>query len=185
MSPNSDHSHVLSAGEFERLFRHNHQFLCVIAARIIKDDVVAKDLVQDFFIKYWENRHHLHVASFEAYAYRAVNNSCIDYLRRQEVSQKRHAGLETDVYTLQPSDEMPAEDKRLNRLLQLFNQLPPERRRVFELHVQEGLTYREIALQLNISVNTVKTQLRRAYTALRGKIISLLVLLWILFLIFF
>ncbi len=163
--------------QFEELFHKNHQFLCMVAVKLVNDDYIAEDLVQEFFIKYWEGKDNIRLkTSFEAYAYRSVKNSCIDYLRRQTVTEKRNAGILTEYYEEPDDVEMPTEDRRLKRVIQLLNELPADRRRVFELHALERLSYQQIAEKLNISVNTVKTQLRRAYSTLRGKAIVAVVL---------
>ncbi|WEK18483.1 MAG: RNA polymerase sigma-70 factor [Candidatus Pedobacter colombiensis] len=164
--------------KFEGLFNSNHQFLCMVAHKIVQDDFVAEDLVQEFFMKYWEARDSIHfTTSFGAFAYRSVKNSCIDYLRKQNVADKRFAQIPIEDFEEESTDqEIPEKDKRLQRILQLLDKLPAERRKVFELHALEGLSYKQIADRLGISVNTVKTQLRRAYSTLRGKAILAVVL---------
>ena len=46
----------LTIEELELFFKSNHAFLCLAALSIVKDKDVAKDIVQDFFISYWERR---------------------------------------------------------------------------------------------------------------------------------
>lgn len=162
----------ITLADFELLFKNNQQFLCMVAARILKDDTLAEDLVQDFFIKFWELRERVNYRSFEAFAYQSVKNSCIDYLRRQSVSERRLS--EISLAENDNQEDIPADDKRLRRVLQLIDTLPPERRKIFEMHAVEGLSYKEIAGRMDISVNTVKTQLRRAYGTLRGKVFTAL-----------
>ena len=160
---------------FDELFIKNHQFLCMIAVNIVRDEFVAKDLVQDFFVKFWLQRNKIILKNFEAYAYRSVKNSCFNYLKHQAVENKHYLSIvkeDQDIFNSAEQgweDELPEREKQLLKVLQLLNKLPVERRKVFELHVLEGLTYRQIADRLGISINTVKTQLRRAYGTLRGK----------------
>ncbi|MBE9601577.1 RNA polymerase sigma factor [Pedobacter sp. MC2016-24] len=162
--------------KFEELFKKNHQFLCMIAYKIVDDHYVAEDLVQDFFVKYWEKGDKIHlITNFERFAYRSVRNGCIDYLRKKSVSDKRFCDLLSHAdFQESESLEIPDNDQRLIRVLKLLDELPVERRKVFELHALEDLSYMQIANKLGISVNTVKTQLRRTYMKFRGKILILL-----------
>lgn len=167
---------------FDSLFVKNHQFLCMIATNIVRDDFVAKDLVQDFFVKYWQMKDQLAPKNFAAYAYRSVKNSCLNYLKHQVVEDKYYVNVSQAVLeslsdeTQDDVEELPERVRRLKRILELLDELPADRRKVFELHAIEGLSYLQIAARLGISVNTVKTQLRRAYSTLRGKAITILVL---------
>ncbi|SDE66722.1 RNA polymerase sigma-70 factor, ECF subfamily [Mucilaginibacter pineti] len=167
---------VMSLKEFEQLFHKNQQFLCMIAEKIVRDDVVAEDLVQDFFIKFWESKDRLRYKFFEGFAYRSVKNASIDYLRRQQTAEKQLASMAELENLALADEEIPAQDARIKRILELLDALPAERRRIFELHVLDNRSYKEIADELGISVNTVKTQLRRAYLTLREKAILVLIL---------
>lgn len=168
--------HTLTLQEFEILFHKNQQFLCMVAEKIIHDDLVAEDLVQDFFIRLWEQKDRLRYQSFEAFAYRAVKNSCLDYLRRQQTVEKKFSALYSLETIANEQEDILAQDARLKKILELLDELPAERRKIFELHVLDGRSYKEIAAELGISVNTVKTQLKRAYLSLRGKALILLIL---------
>jgi RNA polymerase sigma factor (sigma-70 family) len=56
----------------------------------------------------------------------------------------------------------------------MIQSLPPDRRKIFMLHAMDKLSYAQIAEKQSISINTVKTQLKRAYNALRTKTLGLL-----------
>jgi len=180
----TDQTEIPDLTSFDELFLNNHQFLCMVAVKIVLDDFVAKDLVQDFFVKYWESGDKINAKNFEAYAYRSVKNTCFNYLKHQAVAAKHHISvpvsqLESFPDTDQSEDideELPERKLRLKRVHQLLEELPAERRKVFEFHAIDGLNYRQIAERLDISTNTVKTQLRRAYSTLRGKAIATVVL---------
>jgi RNA polymerase sigma-70 factor (ECF subfamily) len=66
---------------------------------------------------------------------------------------------------------MASEDTEsyLERISQLIEQLPPKRRQVLELNIVEQKSYQEIAEALDLSVNTVKEHIRKAYAFLRDK----------------
>lgn len=165
-------------GEFEELFRKNHKFLCLIAFNYVNDKYLAEDIVQDFFISFWQKQDTIVLkGSFEAYARQAVKYRSIDYIRKQEVNIRRMSELpsEPEGYELdEDMEKLSMEQERHLRILELIEKLPEDRRRIFILHAMEELNHPQIAKKLNISVNTVKTQLYRAYKALRSKAILLI-----------
>ncbi len=83
---------------FEQLFRLHHKRLCLLALNWIGDRDVAEDIVQKFFITLWNNREVVRLkTSFDAYACKAIKYSCIDYLRREAVLEKRKELLSVQV----------------------------------------------------------------------------------------
>ncbi|MBE9597963.1 RNA polymerase sigma factor [Pedobacter sp. MC2016-24] len=183
----SSQPEILDIKKFEGLFKGNHQFLCMIAFKIVQDHYVAEEIVQEFFVKYWEEcSGFLLKRNFTAFAYRSVKNRCIDYLRRQSVFNKNFVVVPFDGFDQQQADheEVPEKDQRLKRVLELFNELPVERRKVLELHAIHDLSYKEIAEKLGISVNTVKTQLRRGYSKLREQTFFIMLLSHLIYFIF-
>ena len=168
-------SKTLNIDEFEAMFRRNHQFLCAVAMQYVHDQFAAEDMVQDFFIDFWQRRHTIQLTtSFEAYARRAVKYKCIDFLRKNAVAEKRNSMFsmleETQVPTEEP-DQEEIKHQRYIRIVELIQKLPENRKNIFIMHAVEKLSYAEIAKKQNISINTVKTQLSRAYAALRNKTI--------------
>lgn len=130
----------------------------------------AKDVVQDFFFRYWGKRDALRTPdSFERYAFRAIRNSVINY-QQSAATRNRHNVQATaaDMYDPQSdASTLQREDQLKAGLLLAIQSLPDQRRKIFLLSNGEGYKYSEVADKLNISVNTVKTQLRKAYETLR------------------
>jgi len=166
---------TLNIDVFETLFRTNHQFLCMVAMQYVQDKFIAEDLVQDFFIDFWQRRHIIQLTTgFEAYARRAVKYKCIDFLRKNAVAKKRNSMFSILEETQMPNDETDQEEvkhQRYVRIVELIHKLPENRKNIFIMHAVEKLSYADIAKKQSISVNTVKTQLSRAYAALRNKTI--------------
>ncbi|HEY0272692.1 MAG TPA: RNA polymerase sigma-70 factor, partial [Chitinophaga sp.] len=155
----------------EHLFTQNYRSLCQLSYSFVKNMDVAKDIVQDFFIQYWEKFKHqeLHI-NFDSYAYVAVKNRSLNYLKSQEVKlrHEHHAGDTLYEMEVAPGDtDMDGKDRYKMKLLKAMDQLPAGQRKVFMLSAVDGLKYMEIATQMNISINTVKTQIRKAYQAIR------------------
>jgi RNA polymerase sigma-70 factor (ECF subfamily) len=141
----------------------------------------AKDIVQDFFIRFWEKRNSLQLhTGFEAYAYSAVKNRSLNFIASEDVKTRRQEEVRHNLYVAGASSETTQSDARERyrvQLIQAIEKLPEQRRKVFLLSNVGGLKYTEIAQQLNISVNTVKTQIRKAYLFLREECGALPVLL--------
>jgi RNA polymerase sigma-70 factor (family 1) len=183
----SSQPEILDIKKFEGLFKSNHQFLCMTAFKVVQDHYVAEEIVQEFFIKYWDECKEIQLkVNFTAFAYRSVKNRCIDYLRRQSVLNKHLMKVPLDNIDQEQADgeELPEKDLRLKRILELFHELPVERRKVLELHAIHDLSYKEIGEKLGISVNTVKTQLRRGYSKLREQTFSIILIAYLIYIIF-
>jgi len=171
--------------EMEALFRKHYHFLCTAAYYITGDESTAKDIVQEFFYYCWKKREEIVIAGeFRSYASRAIRNACLNYLK----SSRKTALLPEFVYNSETSAEESVQKKeegleeRNKALWAAIDRLPEQRRLIFLLSNKEDLTYAEIAQRLDISVNTVKTQIRLAYQYLRDECSWLLYLVIFLFL---
>ena len=154
------------------MFRQQYRFLCLVAFRIVRDQAAAEDIVQDFFLDLWQRRNAITaVNSFQAYATRAVKNLSISFLRKQQVASD-------DQLNALPDESNPLEEKEIfiageavtSRVMAVVELLPAERKKIFLLHVIDRLSYAQIAEKNNISLNTVKTQMKRAYAFVRERI---------------
>lgn len=149
----------------EELFKKNYALLCLVAFSIVKDKDIAKDIVQDFFVSFWNKRDTISIStSFEAYAKKSVKNLSLQYLKKKKKEQRLHEIILMEVNKTKQSSDKP---KINQKLIELVNKLPEKRKEIFVSAVLEGKSYAEIAKTNNISVNTVKTQMKRAYTFLR------------------
>lgn len=169
--------------EIESLYRTYYQQLCLTAMRYVPAVDEARDIVQDFFINYWERRFQGIDAPdhFAAYARRAVRNLSIDFIRRQEAADRRQAAFGTveDAVETEPfveREESEAYQQRLSRIFELIDQLPPGQRAILRMHALDKLSYEQIATRQGVSINTVRTQLTRAYKSLRKSSSGILIL---------
>lgn len=159
---------------FETLFKEHYQFLLLQAFQSVGDEEVAKDVVQLFFIDLWEKRSAGEIKNFKAYASRAVRNLAISQLRGQasEATRRDQFSLnqeESEEDELTRAEEQKRELRREEWVADLIDQLPEKRKAIFLDFVVGGLSYAEIAQKYGVSINTVKTQMRRSYEFLRGK----------------
>lgn len=158
---------AVNTKEIEYLFKDNYTLLCLVSFTIIKDKDAARDIVQDFFISYWQKRKVLSLRiSFQAYAVRAVKNLSLIAVKKTNKEQPLDVVLHKHEYEVQNTlDKSNIHEK----LWELLNQLPHSRKEIFISSVVHGQTYAQIAEINGISINTVKTQMKRAYAFLRSK----------------
>lgn len=168
---------------FDALFRAYYAPLCRYACSLTDGDPdEAEDMVQQVFVKLWEQRAVLEVQwSVKAYLYKMVHHRCLNRLRdarvREQYKTYNAAQLE------QPQEHLPGAAAELSvRIQRALEGLPTECRRIFELSRFEELKYREIADQLGISIKTVETQMGKALRQMRTELADYLVTILVAFL---
>jgi RNA polymerase sigma-70 factor (family 1) len=154
---------------FEELFRNNYAKLCFFALQYLGDEDAVKDIVQDVFVNYWNKREDLAIEenAISSFLYAAVKNACLNKLRRLKLEQGYLNQQELD----------PAEDAvALNLMIRsevmleinkIITTLPTNCQTIFKMGYLEGLKNPQIAAELGITVNTVKTQKKRGMQLLR------------------
>lgn len=153
---------------FNLFFREYMEELYLYAYAFVKEREVAEDIVQDVFIYLWTNRSKIsYTGPVCGYLMRAVKNACINHRVHTKVKEKYQQEV------LMSGSEIPEETENIEELCRKLNEtidkLPPKCREIFVMGCVEGLTYSEIADQLEVSVNTVKTQMKFAYRKIRNE----------------
>ncbi len=173
---------ISSEEQFSVFFAQNYRAACLIALRYINDVALAEDLVQDVFVAFWENRENLQtISNPRHYFFIAVKNHALNRVQRDKSNTVSLASLFIDLSDEDGADRFDDEELAV-RIYQAINELPTACRKIFLLAYQNNCTYQQIADQLNISKNTVKTQIGIAYKQLRDKLNGLVINLLLLFL---
>lgn len=158
---------------FERLFKKYYQPLCEYARSILSDGGLAEDVVQDVFIYFWNNRKIINIQfSVKSYLYTAVRHGALNLLKKQLTERKHSPQLTEFVEFLQTSDYSEDEQEEITHIRSVMEELPKQCLKVFLMSALEEKKYNEIAEELGISVNTVKTHITKAYRLIREKITS-------------
>ncbi|WP_242134457.1 RNA polymerase sigma factor [Aestuariivivens marinum] len=145
--------------------------LCGYASNLARDDFKSEDIVQNVFVRIWQQREDLNPKiSIKNYLYRSVYNEFIDQYRKEmAISTLEKKYIEGVDALVEIEDDK--EDKRILSLIeQEIEQLPAKCKETFVLSKKEGLTYVEIAEYQNVSVNTVEKQMVKAFSILRKKV---------------
>lgn len=162
---------------FEALYDRYWKKLYYQAARKTNSLEDAQEIVQNIFASLWLRRHQLQIESnLASYLAVAVKYKIFKYLAQQykkEAFRKDTAWIDFDNST---QDWLQFEELRV-RLEQLISELPEKCQLIFKLSREDGLTYKQIAERMNISVKTVETQLSRALKKIRAGIQRFLITL--------
>lgn len=139
----------------------------------LKSVTLAQDVVQEVFLRLWNKREVLpSVENIDSFIFIIARNEIITQLRKK----LPYAGVEQQwpdlpEKVLQPDLQL-AYRQQHQLLEQAVSKLPPQRKRVYILHRHEGLSYEEIARQMNISRETVKGHMVKALAFLRTYLVT-------------
>ena len=152
----------------QKLFDIYYEPLLLYCYRLIRDSESAEDIVQDCFVHIWRSRR---LENFEGeldrFMFQAIKFRAINYVR----DQCRRDQLADNIS--EENDELPTyfQEEEAGKEIELLHYtiscLPDECRKIFLMACLDDMKYREIAETLNISLNTVKTQMKIALRFLR------------------
>ncbi|MBR8533953.1 RNA polymerase sigma-70 factor [Carboxylicivirga sediminis] len=144
--------------------------LVIFARQFIQSSTEAEDIVQNAFIKLFENfEEEKNLLAAKGFLYKTIRNECINILKHEAVKRK---------YSQQTLLEVSSETYFLNKIIEeetystltnAINQLPEQCQKILILSLN-GLKNNEIAEDLSISINTVKSQKKRAYKRLKEQL---------------
>lgn len=149
---------------FEVLFKTYYKDLVLFGGSILQDRFLIEDIVQTVFLRLWNTHKELEIKnSLKSYLLTAVRNSCLDEIRHTEIireyqqsapGQHQLEDYDTDNYILY-SDLS-------EHLEQAIGKLPEQYAKVFRMSRLEGIKYKDIAAQLNISERTVEVWISKS-----------------------
>ena len=170
---------------FAYVFRMYYSPLLNYAGRILKDVEAANDVVQECFCRLYERRRELRKElQVRPYLYKSVYNACMDAIKHQKVESNYINQELLDFYFSKvvetPEAEQALLDEDLKGAIQdALNKLPERCREIFVLSKVDGLSNKQIAEQLNISMKTVEAQMTTAFVRLRKELGWLLCFIFI------
>jgi RNA polymerase sigma-70 factor (family 1) len=158
----------LAPDNFEEVFKQYYAPLVVYACKFVPETDIAREIVQDFFVRLYEKWNTIIIgSSLKSYLYRSVYNCCINYIHQRTIQDKHLRNID-----MERSDEDNLENEinsveLQNRIYQLIETLPPKCRKIFKMNRMEGMKNDEIAETLKLSKRTVETQISKALKILR------------------
>lgn len=166
------------------IFDKYYKGMCYFAYTLLGDMHLAEDFAQEAFIAFYRKREEIKNEEkvIKSYLYTSIKNSVSNWARHNKVQEKywlrtgfseqddldiHHALIETEVMT---------------EIYRIVSELPSACQTIFRLSYFEGFSNQEISEQLNLSVNTVKTQKRRGLKHIQSRLDPEFFLLFISFL---
>lgn len=130
----------------------------------------AKDLMQESFIKLWDNCKDVPYDKAKGFVFTLARNSFLNELKRGQMIQKHKNNAPKKILHIQSPHYVLEEKEFLDKINSAISSLPDKNREVFLLNRIDGKTYREIAEILDISIKTVEKWMHDALVVLRKKI---------------
>jgi RNA polymerase sigma-70 factor (ECF subfamily) len=155
---------------FEAVFRKYHAKIYHFVLNILIDKVLAEDITQNVFLSIWEHKEDIiPEKDFSAYLYTIAKNLVFRETEKMLLSFR----YEKHIRQIHPDEEDFSTQEIIDAhlleetILQLIDQLPEARKRIFLLHFKEELSNREIAEKLSVSVENVEVQISRSRNHIR------------------
>lgn len=154
-----------------------------LACRFV-DDESAKDIVQEVFATYWEQKEIIEANYIHSYLFKCVQNRCLNYLKHRMIVNEAHISIaEQRIESL--GTDSDANDTLRNLITRdvyevvesSVRKLPPRCAEAFRLCFFHDLPQKEVAVIMNISLRTVETHIRQAVTFLKTDLHDLLLLI--------
>lgn len=163
---------------FESLFKQHYEELLYHSLSIVNSDDIARDIVHDSFVYLWKIKKDIDLSySLKSYLYKIVRNNSLNFLKHKKVEQKYKD------YVINMSSEtaidLEQHEARIVKLEHKLKALPPRTREVIEKCFIEGFKYKEVAEELGISLNTVKTHISNGLKTLRTELSEDIILFFI------
>jgi len=146
-----------------------------LARRILLDDGLAEDVVQEVFLSVWRNPGAFDErrAGVSSWLLAMVHHKAVDAVRREEGHRRRGRRAEDDMALSAPTATRDAEDQAVDRVVSqqvrtALGELPPAQREALALAYYGGYTQREVAALTGVPLGTVKTRMLSGMRKLRA-----------------
>lgn len=164
----------LKAGDssaYKELFDLYYMPLSVYSLKYCDSFELAEDIVQEIFIKFWDEKLFMKLdQAIGPYLFKSVKNNTLQAAKNK--NKYLFEEIEDQVNVLMDEDNLDLEflEQEKRKLYKEIEALPLKSKEVFNAIVFNNLKYKEVALELGVSVNTVKTHYSRALKQLRNSL---------------
>lgn len=158
---------------FTKLFDAYNNRVYYFALSLLRNEGEAEEVMQEVFVKIWENRHQLNARySFSSYLFTVTKNHILNRMRRKAHEKNYADYCRHNTYTSRNLTDDELSYRELNSMVhRAIDTLSPRKREIFVLSREKNMTYREIAAKLNISIKTVENQMVFALRQLRAALL--------------
>ena len=162
---------LLKAGDieaFEKVFFSFADRLYYFSLRYLRNEQDAEEIVQDVFVKIWENKENLNEnLSFSGYLFTIARNTIFNQNRKKvnEQAYQNYVRSFLEHTSSKTEDDLIYSD--IKKIVdKVIDELPPQRQLIYKMSREKGLSYREIAQELNLSERTIEAHIRLALKSL-------------------
>ena len=149
----------------EMLFKKYYKLLTISAFYFLKDEMEAEDMVQAFFVDFWERQLFNNInSSLKAYLTTAIRNRCLKEIEKEAVRQKKIADYQYTISEIEEEQEVICGEINVEKILA---DLSVQRFQAVTLVHYQNKKYKEAAYEMGISVNSLKTHLKLAFKTMR------------------
>ncbi len=148
---------------FKKLFRLYHDGVYWYCLKLLKDDQLAEDILQEVFLRLWRNREGINLSkSLRSYLFTVAHNLCLNTIRDKNLARDKlkHLDHETS-HDLNPV-AITSENQLKEALSEAIDKLPEKCKEVFLLSRNDGLSQKEISKKLGIGIKTIETHIGNA-----------------------
>ncbi|HMT75933.1 MAG TPA: RNA polymerase sigma-70 factor, partial [Chitinophagaceae bacterium] len=154
---------------FEKIYRMYSGRLYGNLLKLVKNESLAQEILQDVFVKIWENRFSIDAnKSFRSYLFKIAENKVYDLFRKAARDRK----LQAQITAIATEQYMHIEELLIRKeygaiIEKAIKLLPPQRQQIFRLCKMEGRSYEEVSKLLGISVSTISDHIVKSGRTLR------------------
>lgn len=173
---------------FRNFFEHFYPKLMALACRFV-DENVAKDLVQEVFTSYWEQKKMIEADNIQSFLYKWLQNNCLNYIKHQNVIDDYEACVHIAETRIAFLDEITDSNDVMKQVIShdlrevielSVKKLPPKCAEAFRFCYFYDMSHKEIAKVMDISPRTVEGHIRQAVLFLRKDLKDILTTLFML-----
>ncbi|NML21979.1 RNA polymerase sigma-70 factor [Pseudoflavitalea sp. G-6-1-2] len=164
---------------FEEIYTISHPALYRFILKMVKSPELAEDVCHDVFVKLWDKSHLIDAdRPLQPFLFEIAKNHLLNFIKRNHREKAIIAEMMKHAEQASNTTEHSYQYRETRaRLADAIEQLPPQRRHIFQLCKEEELSYMQVATHLRISESTVNNQIVKALKFVRGSLSSLLMLL--------
>lgn len=159
---------------FDLLFQKYYNSLCNYAFLYLKETHQTQEIVADVYMKIWDNRQRIEIkTNLKSYFLKSTHNAVISHLRKSRLVTVSLKSDDDFIEKYEPSPEtLLINEETCDMFGEMINELPKKAGIVFRLHKVDGLSYKQIAEVLELSIKTVENHMGRALKLMRNMYIS-------------
>lgn len=156
---------------FKYLYSNYYNELCTYAHSLAKDHDLAEDIVQNVMINIWNKKPDLNIkTSIKSYLYRSVYNHFVNTYRQKQKELNYVDQMKAKALTYFADEKSDVIEKKIKIVQAEIEKLPPKCKEAFLLNKINGLKYKEVAEELDVTVKTVEAHIHKALVRIKKRL---------------